>query len=115
MPAADKASTPAYEAFAADLLARAPGVSPGSLFGMPCLKVAGKAFAGSYAGGTTFKLPPSIRAQAMALPGAGPFDPSGKGRPMKEWVVVPAQHQSAWDEFADAALAFVLGPSARDV
>ena len=43
-----------------------------------------KAFAGSYAGGTTFKLPPGTREQALALPGARSFDPSGKGRPMKE-------------------------------
>ena len=70
-----------------------------------------KAFAGSYAGGTTFKLPPGTREQALALPGARSFDPSGKGRrPMKEWVVVPAEHQAAWDEFADAALAFVAAP-----
>ena len=50
VPAAEKASSPVFEAFAADVLTRYPQVSRGSLFGMPCLTIGGKAFAGSYAG-----------------------------------------------------------------
>ena len=108
MPSIDKVSTPAYEAFAADILAHRAEVTAGKLFGMPCLKAGGKAFAGSYAGGVAFKLPAGAREQAAGLAGSAAFDPSGRGRPMKEWVVVAAEQEDAWDDLADAAIAFVL-------
>ena len=39
-----------------------------------------------------FKLPdPDAHARALALDGAHLFDPCGKGRPFKEWVVVPCE------------------------
>jgi hypothetical protein len=83
-----------------------PEVVSGSMFGMPCAKVAGKAFMGSYGGGVVFKLDPQARDRALALPGSRPFDPMG-GRPMREWVVVPAAHRQDWLELAEAALAKV--------
>ena len=95
-----------YQAFAADTLARLAEVAEGSLFGMRCLSVAGKAFAGGFAGGVAFKLPPREREQALALAGVVLFDPSSNGRPMKEWVVVPKAHQARWDALAEAALAY---------
>jgi hypothetical protein len=39
----------------------------------------------------------------LALAGSVLFDPSG-GRPMREWIVVGAQHQDHWTTFAEAAL-----------
>jgi len=109
MPNPDKASHPAYEAFAADVQARHPSVVPGALFGMPSLTLGGKAFAGAYAGGVVFKLPPSEREQAATLPDSTTFDPSGRGRPMKEWVVVAVGQQAHWDGLADAAVRYVGG------
>jgi hypothetical protein len=41
----------------------------------------------------------------LALEGAHLFDPGGKGRPFKEWVVVPAAHASEWPGLAEQALA----------
>ena len=52
-----------------------------------------------------FKLPdPDAHARALALDGAHLFDPSGKGQPFKEWVVVPAAHAGEWEAFAHDAL-----------
>ena len=45
----------------------------------------------------------------MSLKGAGQFDPSGMGRPMKEWVVVPVVHAKSWAELAEAARTHVSG------
>jgi hypothetical protein len=82
------------------------GVTQGSMFGMPCLKVERKMLAGLYGDAMTFKLPPGPREEALALDGAVPFDP-GMGRPMKEWVVVPLTHADAWPRFAEQALEYV--------
>ncbi|KOV86334.1 hypothetical protein [Nocardia sp. NRRL S-836] len=79
------------------------GVDHGSLFGKPCLKTGGKAFACQFKEGVAFKLPAQPHAEALALSGAVLFDPSGKGRPMKEWVLVPVKHSATWPEFAAQA------------
>jgi hypothetical protein len=43
--------------------------------------------------------------RALALPGAVLFDPSGMGRPFKDWVEVPLSAAGEWPALADAALA----------
>ena len=78
--------------------------SPGQMFGMPVLKAGGKAFVGYFRGDMTFKLPEPMRSQALALEGARLFDPSGMGRPMREWVQVPASASDRWQALARAAL-----------
>ena len=83
------------------------GVQTGAMFGMPCLKTGGKAFAGFYHEAMVFKLPPDGVATALALPGAHLFDP-GMGRPMKEWVQVPPDHAAQWPALAEQARRYVL-------
>ena len=73
------------------------------MFGMPCAKAGGKAFMGSFDGGAVFKLDEPTRGEALGLAGSELFDPSG-GRPMREWIVVSADHQDRWTVFAEAAL-----------
>ena len=92
-----------YDAIAAEL-----GATSAKMFGVPCLKHNGKAFAGFYQGAMVFKLSGAAHTEALALPGARLFDPSGRG-PMKEWVEVPAQHAARWPALGQAALAYV-GP-----
>ena len=94
-----------FEEIAEGLTGR--GVSPSQMFGMPCLKVGGKAFAGVYGGSLVFKLTGDEHAAALNLKGAELFDPSGMGRAMKEWVVVPSAHAKRWGVFAEAARAYV--------
>ena len=95
-----------YDAVTTELVATTPTVA-GKMFGMPCLKNNGKAFAGFYQDAMVFKLPVPQHTEALALSGARLFDPSGRGRPMKEWVEVPVEHASRWLELARAALRYV--------
>jgi len=95
-----------YDAVVSEMLASSPATS-GMMFGMPCLKNNGKAFAGFYQGAMVFKLGGSRHAGALALSGARLFDPSSRGRPMKEWVEVPGEHASRWLELAQEALQYV--------
>ena len=44
---------------------------------------------------------------ALKLKGAKLFDPSGKKRPMKEWVQVPFTHNTHWKKFAAAGAEYV--------
>ena len=82
-------------------------VVPSKMFGMPCIKVNGKAFAGLYHSDMTFKLAGDSHAKALDLEGACLFDPSHMGRPMKEWVQVPFENAEMWREFAESALQYV--------
>ncbi len=93
-----------YEQLAGRLVSR-PGVTAGKMFGMPTLKIGSKAFAGSIDGDMVFKLSGTAYAQALEIPGAHLFDPMG-GRPMKEWVVVPARQAARWGDLADAAIEY---------
>ena len=94
--------SPAYEQVADQVLRRAPA-QRGVMFGMPCLKLDGKAFAGFYQDSMVFKLRGPAHEQALALDGAALFNPSGR-MPMKEWVQVPNRHAGRWADFAEEAL-----------
>jgi hypothetical protein len=81
----------------------------GKMFGMPCLEIRDKAFAGLYQDAMVFKLGGDAHAQALALEGSHLFDPSGMGRAMKEWVVVEPLHSKRYAEFGRQALDYVAG------
>lgn len=85
------------------------GAEKSQMFGKPCFKVESKAFACFFQDCMVFKLPEKERTAALALDGAHLFDPSGKGRAMKEWVQVPYEHHATWKKFAKAASSFVAG------
>ncbi len=99
-----KKGTPEFEAFATALQDRRPEVVDGAMFGMPVLKVNGRAVAGGYDGGMIFKLEGEAHAHALSLPGSALFDPMRNGRPMKQWIAVPTAHEPEWDALADAAI-----------
>jgi hypothetical protein len=94
----------AYDAVA-ELASSSPATT-GKMFGMPCLMNNGKAFAGFHKDTMAFKLTGLAHAEALSLPGAHLFDPSGRGRPMREWVTLPADHASRWLEFGQEALSY---------
>jgi hypothetical protein len=98
----------AFELLCDDLLARNADLERTKMMGMSSIKRNGKLAAGFIASedAMVFKLEdPEAHADALALDGAHLFDPGGRGRPFKEWVVVPAAHAGLWPELAATALA----------
>lgn len=77
------------------------------MFGKPALKVKGKAFSCFFQECMVFKLEGDVHAAAMKLKGSELFDPSGKGRAMKEWVQVTYANKDNWTELAKAAMKYV--------
>ena len=80
------------------------------MFGKKCFKAGkgGKPFVSFFQDCMVFKLTGTDHTQALALEGAHLFDPSGKGRAMKDWVQVSFDHVAAWPSFSDAAHRYVL-------
>lgn len=77
------------------------------MFGKPCFKINGKAFICFFQNEMVFKLSGDIHADALHLEGSQLFDPSGKNRPMKEWVQVSAKCADNWEKLAQAAMQYV--------
>jgi hypothetical protein len=94
-----------FDRIANDLLSKGD-TKRAKMFGMPCISVNGKMFAGLHKGGMNFKLGASDREEALRIEGATLFDP-GMGRPMKEWVSVPAAQSDRWCDLADQAYTYV--------
>jgi hypothetical protein len=94
-----------WEELVASVTARYP-VRESKMFGMPCLKREnGKVVAGYWKdGGVNVKLVDEAqREAALSIPGAEPFDP-GMGRPMREWVLVPATQSDEWERLVEQAI-----------
>ncbi|WP_181766334.1 hypothetical protein [Streptomyces albidus (ex Kaewkla and Franco 2022)] len=93
-----------FDELAADLAPR--GATAGAIFGKRALKAHGKAFACLKGDTLAVKLGDGTPAHGRALdvPGAELFDPSGKGRPFKDWVAIPAAHSDQWSGYAETAL-----------
>lgn len=81
------------------------------MFGKPCFKINKKAFVSFFENDMVFKLMlnSEIHQEALSLDGSKLFDPSGKNRPMKEWVQVPFDYKKDWQKFAQSALEYVEG------
>lgn len=86
-----------------------PDAVQGQLFGKPCFKIKGKAFICFFDHEMVFKLTGGLHKEALDLEGSQLFDPSGKGRPMKEWVQVAFAHHDRWQAYALDALKYVSG------
>lgn len=71
------------------------------LFGGVVAKVNGNIFAGLFGRSAIVQLPEPLRAQALALEGAGPFDPMGNGRVMSQKVMLPESMMDEPDELRD--------------
>jgi hypothetical protein len=70
------------------------------------LQVDGRIFAMPNQAGLALKLPATRVAELLASSAGLPFD-AGKGRPMKEWLVVPHASDDLWIGLTEEALAFV--------
>jgi len=95
----------AFERLADDM--GAAGVTAAPMFGKPSLKHGSKAFACLFGEAVAFRLlaGSAEHTAALGLAGAALFDPSGRDRPMKDWVCVPVAHARRWQDFATTAMA----------
>jgi hypothetical protein len=83
-----------------------PGVTETQMMGMPSLKVAGKLF-GGLNGDALVVMVGKARADELVASGrAEPFDPSARGRPMKDWARLP-EPATDWIPLAEEARSFV--------
>ena len=101
----DPAAQAAFDELVARYAAR-PGITTGTAFASPSIRVDGHIFAMLQAGGLVLKLP-ADRCRELIDSGRGaPFGTGG--RQMREWVRMPADDdRSDWNALADEALAFV--------
>ena len=87
------------------------GIKKSNMFGMPTLTLGRKPIGGLSEDGVMFKLPVDSAEMklALSLSGSHIFAPSmhGKTRVMKQWVIVPVEHQEYYPQFAERAVAFV--------
>ena len=77
------------------------------MFGKSCFKINGKAFICFFQNEMVFKLDGDLHQEAISLDGSQLFDPSGKKRPMKEWIQVPFDYKNKWAKYAKGAMNYV--------
>ena len=98
-----------YNAIANELLTD-PRITEGNLFGVSVLKISGTPFAGLYKKDLVVKLGVDRVQEMLKAKDGAQFDPSGAGRPMKEWIRVKEPASSAkkkWLALAQEAKACV--------
>lgn len=105
----DKENLTAARADFEAIVATIESASLGNLFGKPCGKMGKKAFVAFFQEAMVFKIG---REEAALLQqkyiGSVNWDPSGKGRPMKDWVQVPHAYQADWAALAEKAIDFLI-------
>jgi TfoX-like protein len=72
-----------------DELSADPAVERTQMMGMPSLKLGGKLFCGAWEGELVVKVGRERVGELVDAGRAAPFDPSKRGRPMKDWALVP--------------------------
>ena len=76
----------------------------GSMFGKACGKLHKKAFVAFFQEEMVFKLGrEELKPYLEKYMGAQNWDPSGKKRPMKDWIQVPAEFKEDWPKLAQEA------------
>jgi len=85
-------------------LQRAHEVDPGLLYGKPSLSLQGRAFAAYQPDAMAFHLHGRVLAQALALPGARPWDALDPEGAAPGWVLIPVEHALRWNRYALEAL-----------
>ncbi len=101
-----------FQAISEKLRAQSDCVS-GQMFGKACIKTAAKkAFAAFHQEAMIFKLgQQEVEANLRKYTNAKKWDPSGKNRPMKDWLQLPADYREDWLHLAQEAHEFVQSQS----
>ncbi|WP_345801115.1 hypothetical protein AAIB33_16875 [Microbacterium sp. AZCO] len=94
-----------FDPIAEQYLAR-DGVDIGAVFGSEGLRIRGKVFAFvGFAGGLVAKIP-ATRADELEADGTG-TRMEMRGRPAREWIVVPTSKPEAWAPLIAEAFAYL--------
>ncbi len=83
------------------------GATAGQMFGKKCIKINNKAGIALFKDCLVFKLAEDMHQTAISLQDSVLWDPSGKGRAMKEWVQLSLEHKAKFKQFADASADYV--------
>ncbi len=96
----------AFDDFVDSLRDVAPTLEASQMFGKPCARLVGaKPVLSWFQGAMVFKLGADRVQEILAAHSeAVPFDPSGKGRPFKDWVQVAESAELDWTALAQEAL-----------
>ena len=107
MPTFEKSSPELIARFDA-AAARFPEAERRKMFGYPALFVGGNLVTGLFAQRWMIRLPDDDRAELLAVPGAGPFEPM-PGKPMKGYATLPEDvvaDDAALDSWVRRAITF---------
>jgi TfoX/Sxy family transcriptional regulator of competence genes len=83
-----------------------PQVGAAKMMGNPSIKLGSKMFGGLYDGDLIVRIGRERVSELVASGRAAPFDPSGRGRAMKDWAQVP-ELADDWLALAEEAKAFL--------
>lgn len=98
-----------FEVFSENFINKHKQTSLGKWFGLESLNLDGKPFGAFFQGELVLKLGAEKISEIIErYPGAKLFDPSGKGRAMKDWLQIPNEFQEDWDSLSESAVIFAL-------
>jgi hypothetical protein len=92
-----------------DLINKTEGAELSQMFGKPCGKLNKKAFLAFFEDEVVFRLGKEhIEKWKLKIPDAKNFDPSGKGRAMKDWLQVNHSHKKHYNKLLELSLDFTF-------
>lgn len=93
-----------------ELIASIDDAELGNMFGKQCGKINKKAFVAFYQDEMVFKLGKgSVDKLKIKFSGSQNWDPSGKKRPMKDWVQVPDVFREEWKSLTNQSVDYYQG------
>lgn len=92
----------------ADKLSKDNDAELSQMFGKPCIKIDGKAACCFFQDEFVVKIgAEECNLLMKKYEGSQLFDPSGKKRPMKDWLQLPFDYKKDWEKLAKQAIAYV--------
>lgn len=98
-----------FEGVAGRLIAANPKLETARMFGSTGLRTESGKFAGFARGDELVVKLPAARVEELLASGEGSVFDAGRGRPMKEWVVLHPQDEAAMERYLLEAQEFVGG------
>jgi len=97
-----------YKSYFEELVLKTPEAELGQMFGKSCGKLNKKAFVAFFQNEMVFKVgAKEVKLLKQKYQGAQNWDPSGKGRAMKDWIQVPSAYIEDWVDLNQKASEFI--------